>query len=87
MIKDIEDSILKSSKIIQDSVNISGQIESSIQMILDCLNRGNKIVLFGNGGSAADAQHIAAEFIGRFKLERDSSVSYTHLTLPTTPYV
>jgi D-sedoheptulose 7-phosphate isomerase len=72
MIKDIEDYILKSSKIIQDSINISEQIESSINLILDCLNRGNKVVFFGNGGSAADAQHIAAEFIGRFKLERNS---------------
>ena len=34
--------------------------------------RGNKIVLFGNGGSAADAQHIAAEFIGRFNFNRSS---------------
>ncbi len=72
MIKDIENYILKSSKIIQDSINISEQIESSINLILDCLNRGNKVVFFGNGGSAADAQHIAAEFIGRFKLERNS---------------
>jgi D-sedoheptulose 7-phosphate isomerase len=34
------------------------------------LARGNKLLLFGNGGSAADAQHIAAEWIGRFQLER-----------------
>ena len=34
------------------------------------LRRGGKIILFGNGGSAADAQHIAAEFLGRFLLER-----------------
>lgn len=34
------------------------------------LNRGGKVMLAGNGGSAADAQHIAAEFVGRFKLER-----------------
>ena len=34
--------------------------------------KGNKIVLFGNGGSAADAQHIAAEFIGRFNFNRKS---------------
>ncbi|MCL5669759.1 MAG: D-sedoheptulose 7-phosphate isomerase [Acidobacteria bacterium] len=34
------------------------------------LREGHKIILFGNGGSAADAQHIAAEFVGRFQLER-----------------
>lgn len=32
--------------------------------------RGNKVIIFGNGGSAADAQHIAAEFVGRFEKER-----------------
>lgn len=32
--------------------------------------RGNKLIIFGNGGSAADAQHIAAEFVGRFEKER-----------------
>ena len=31
---------------------------------------GNKLIIFGNGGSAADAQHIAAEFVGRFEKER-----------------
>ena len=41
------------------------------QVIRAALNTGNKIMLCGNGGSAADAQHIAAELIGRFKKERD----------------
>ncbi|MEK7541714.1 MAG: SIS domain-containing protein [Patescibacteria group bacterium] len=36
----------------------------------EALQRGGKIVVFGNGGSAADAQHIAAEFVGRFEKER-----------------
>ena len=40
--------------------------------IVKCFRKGNKVVLFGNGGSAADAQHIAAEFIGRFKINRKS---------------
>jgi D-sedoheptulose 7-phosphate isomerase len=38
--------------------------------IADALKRGNKVLLFGNGGSAADAQHVAAELIGRFARER-----------------
>ncbi len=38
--------------------------------ICSSLDRGNKVLLFGNGGSAADAQHIAAEWIGRFRRER-----------------
>ncbi len=38
--------------------------------IAERLQRGGKLLLFGNGGSAADAQHIAAEFVGRFQCER-----------------
>jgi len=40
------------------------------QIIAQALKEGNKLLLFGNGGSAADAQHIAAEIVGRFKRER-----------------
>ncbi|MFY9910142.1 MAG: D-sedoheptulose 7-phosphate isomerase [Candidatus Sulfotelmatobacter sp.] len=39
-------------------------------LLVDALGKGNKVVLFGNGGSAADAQHIAAEFVGRFLIDR-----------------
>ncbi len=41
-------------------------------MLCNALRNGGKLAVFGNGGSAADAQHIAAEFIGRFKQERPS---------------
>ena len=41
-----------------------------IDGIVAALRAGHKLLLFGNGGSAADAQHIAAEFVGRFKSER-----------------
>ena len=40
--------------------------------IIECLESENKIVIFGNGGSASDAQHFAAELIGRFRIERKS---------------
>ncbi len=40
------------------------------EMLAQCLTAGNKVLIFGNGGSAADAQHIAAEFVNRFELER-----------------
>lgn len=39
-------------------------------VVATCLQAGGKLLLFGNGGSAADATHLAAEFVGRFKLER-----------------
>ena len=72
MKKIIEESISESARIINSSVTLSGNIEKSILEITKTLRNGKKIVLFGNGGSAADAQHIAAELIGRFKLKRNS---------------
>lgn len=47
-------------------------LEQITEQIVNAFRKGNKILLCGNGGSAADAQHIAAEFIGRFKKERKS---------------
>lgn len=52
--------------------NIAPVIAAACTMVTDCLKRGNKVLLFGNGGSAGDAQHIAAEFTGRFVKERKS---------------
>ena len=50
--------------------SICKPIEIASNLCIDCINKGNKILLFGNGGSAADAQHIAAELVGRYKTER-----------------
>jgi D-sedoheptulose 7-phosphate isomerase len=63
---------------LQDSINVKERfIKSNIDLIqkgADLLSTsitsGHKILLFGNGGSAADAQHIAAEFVNRFQIER-----------------
>ena len=49
---------------------LSEEIASAAQMIADVLMTGGKILLMGNGGSAADAQHIASEFVGHFQSER-----------------
>lgn len=58
-----------------DTVNIvKEQLVSPIadcaRVLIDALNNGHKILTMGNGGSAADAQHFAAEMVGRFLLER-----------------
>ena len=45
-------------------------LTKTIDAIVAAFKRGNKLLLFGNGGSAADAQHIAAEFVNRFRIER-----------------
>ena len=52
------------------AVNCGRQIVEAARLISDCLAAGGKLLLFGNGGSAADAQHLAAEFVGRFVVER-----------------
>ncbi len=46
------------------------ELVNASKLAVDTLKNGNKILLFGNGGSAADAQHIAAELTGRYKTER-----------------
>ena len=48
----------------------SSQIDDCAAIILDTVKNGKKILICGNGGSAADAQHIAAEFVGRYETER-----------------
>ena len=68
----IKNTIAESSDSIIKSINLSEKIEESINEIVKCFSTGNKIIIFGNGGSAADAQHIVAEFIGRFQKERKS---------------
>jgi D-sedoheptulose 7-phosphate isomerase len=50
--------------------SIGKPIEKASKLCIDSLKKGNKILIFGNGGSAADAQHIAAELVGRYKTER-----------------
>lgn len=46
------------------------RVEAAAQACIGCMQAGNKILLAGNGGSAADAQHIAGEFVSRFAFDR-----------------
>ena len=50
--------------------SIKTPIEIAAKTCINCLKNSGKILIFGNGGSAADAQHIAAEIVGRYKVER-----------------
>jgi len=59
---------LKTTKATMDCIYES--VESAAQICIDALKNNRKILIFGNGGSAADAQHIAAELVGRYKVER-----------------
>ncbi len=49
---------------------LSSTIVSCAELLVESLSAGNKVMVFGNGGSAADAQHFAAEIVGRFLLDR-----------------
>ena len=72
MKNNIEKLFLDSAECIKKSVNLSEMVEKAIKEIISCLEKGNKIIIFGNGGSAADAQHIAAELVSKFKKDRKS---------------
>lgn len=58
-------------------------IDKASHMMIDALKAGNKIMVCGNGGSAADSQHFAAELSGRYKLDRDA-ISCVALTTDTS---
>jgi D-sedoheptulose 7-phosphate isomerase len=65
---------------IRDSINVKQALADDVKQIeiiarisdaiVSCYRSGNKVVLMGNGGSAADAQHIAGELVGKFQMER-----------------
>jgi D-sedoheptulose 7-phosphate isomerase len=63
----LEDSITVKRRSIQNSLS---DIITAAEMLAACVSAGNKVLIFGNGGSAADAQHLAAEFVNRFQIER-----------------
>jgi D-sedoheptulose 7-phosphate isomerase len=63
------ESIAVKQKTLQNNCDRMAQ---AVKVILRCLQRGGKVILFGNGGSAADSQHVAAELIGRLQKERKS---------------
>ncbi len=68
----IEKLIIDSSDSIRQSVSLAPHIEQAIIAITKSMQAGNKLVIFGNGGSAADAQHIAGEFLCKFLHDRKS---------------
>jgi D-sedoheptulose 7-phosphate isomerase len=65
----IQDSILVKTEILDDDA-LSVRWEQAVQAIISCYRNGGKVLFCGNGGSAADAQHLAAELSGRFYYDR-----------------
>jgi hypothetical protein len=67
----IKASISTKELILKDPV-LLGTIDTLANIITSALQKGNRVYFCGNGGSAADAQHLAAEFSGRFYTDRDA---------------
>ncbi len=65
----IEESVRVKEAILKDAYLLK-RIQETIDVIVSCYRHSGKLLLCGNGGSASDAQHIAAEFTGRFQMER-----------------
>ena len=69
IIKGLEESAQIKKAIAESKVD---EIASMVKLIITAYKIGGKVVLFGNGGSAADAQHLAGELVGQFKLKRQA---------------
>ena len=67
--KRLEESIKVKNAVAESNV---GEIEGIVKLVITSLKAGGKVVLFGNGGSAADAQHLAGELVGKLLLERQA---------------
>jgi D-sedoheptulose 7-phosphate isomerase len=67
ILRNIQDGIEVKRRLLESHVPA---IEKAAAMAVECLKGGNKLLFFGNGGSASDSQHLAAEFVGRYEGER-----------------
>jgi D-sedoheptulose 7-phosphate isomerase len=63
---------ISTKELIYNNENLKERISDSVELISNTFKKGNKVFFCGNGGSAADAQHLAAEFSGRFYKDRRS---------------
>ncbi len=72
MKENIEGQIRESIRVKESLLEQIDVLNSMCRIVVDCFRGGGKVVFFGNGGSAADAQHLAAELSGRFYLDRPS---------------
>jgi D-sedoheptulose 7-phosphate isomerase len=71
----IEQYLLESGQLVIKSSSLSTEIAQISGILIAAIKAGNKILWCGNGGSAADAQHLAAELVGRYKLNRKAIAS------------
>ena len=79
----IENEIAAHLKVAETMSSLSNKLEIAARLCIDTLQDVGKLLIFGNGGSAADAQHIAAELVGRYKMDR-KGMSAIALTTDTS---
>jgi D-sedoheptulose 7-phosphate isomerase len=90
--KDVELRIRESVRVKEALLGEADLISEMSRIVAECLKAGGKVLFFGNGGSAADAQHLACELSGRFYLDRPSlpaislSVNTSSLTAIANDY-
>ena len=63
--------IREHKRVLDELISLEHSIDEAITLIADSINNGGKLIICGNGGSASDAQHMSAEFTGRFLRERE----------------
>lgn len=69
-VRDLVEASIAAKRSMLENAELIRTVAKVSELLVGALRRGNKVILFGNGGSAADAQHIAAELVGRFAFER-----------------
>lgn len=80
----IRDILLESIQVKEELLrNAVTQIKDIAELVIESLKKNGKVIIFGNGGSASDSQHIAAEFVGRFKKDR-TALAAIALTVNTS---
>lgn len=67
----IEAYLIRGARLRETAVSLTSEIQKAAEQISRTFQNGGRLYAFGNGGSAADAQHIVAEFTGRFRVDRD----------------
>lgn len=73
VVEEIRHHLYSSAEVKKDIAEaLSEKIAEAALLIIDCFKAGGKVILFGNGGSAGDAQHLAGKLVGRFRMERDA---------------
>jgi D-sedoheptulose 7-phosphate isomerase len=80
----ISETLKESSRVLAALADRPDEIKKIARLLVDAYKKGNKMVLFGNGGSAADAQHLATELLGGFTVHERPSLPALALTTDTS---